>query len=222
MWPLCAPQMRVVMSERLTRRPLHSARVFCCGGCVCVCALCRYTGTPVYPFGFGLSYSTFSYRFMTTARPVESTSEWAAAAHRWAEDAEVKDHSSAPFLPYSANVTNTGSVASDISVLLFMNSSVPDTPQQTLIGYVHVHRLAPGSTRTVYFDVDMSSMLYVDAEGDRWLMPGQYRFFIGHAGHAEHEHVFTMEGPASLVQQWPRRDAQPAPAKRSASVYDTE
>ena len=162
----------------------------------------------MYPFGYGLSYTTFSYLFLTTAKPVESTRAWSQYAHSWAEAAEVKDHSSAPFMTYSANVTNTGTVRSDVSVLLFMNSSVPDTPKQTLIGYVHIHRLAPGATQTVYFDVDMSSMLYVDQEGDRWMMPGDYTFFIGHAGHVEHLHTFTMEGPASLVQQWPRRDGR--------------
>jgi len=167
-----------------------------------------YTGMPVYPFGYGLSYTTFSYLFTATAKPIESTRAWSQYAHSWAESAEVKDHSSAPFLPYSANVTNTGNIPSDVSVLLFMNSTVPDTPKQTLIGYVHIRRLAPGATRTVYFDVDMNSMLYVDMEGDRWLMPGEYTFFIGHAGHMEHHHTFSMEGPAALIQQWPRRDGQ--------------
>ena len=156
-----------------------------------------------------MSYTTFSYLFIKTARPVESTRKWSQYAHAWAETAQVKDRSSAPFMTYSANVTNTGSVRSDLSILLFMNSSVPDTPMQTLIGYVHVHRLAPGETQTVYFDVDMAALLYVDQEGDRWLMPGDYQFYIGHAGHVEHSHTFTMEGPPSLVQQWPRRSGVP-------------
>ena len=176
---------------------------------LCCRAPAGYTGTPVYPFGYGLSYTTFSYQFLQTAKPVESTSEWAQFAHSWAESAQVNDHSSAPFMTYSANITNTGSVRSDVSILLFMNSSVPDTPRQTLIGYVHVHRLAPGATQTVYFDVDMNSVLYVDQEGDRWLMPGDYHFYIGHAGHAEHSHRFSMAGEPSLVQEWPRRAEQP-------------
>jgi len=167
-----------------------------------------FTGTPVYPFGYGLSYTTFAYKFLTAAKPVESTAVWAERAHQWAEVNAVKDHSAAPFMSYSANVTNTGSVTSDISILLFQNSSVPDTPKQQLIGYVHLHSLAAGETRTVYFDVDMSSLLYVDHAGDRWLMPGEYRFFIGHAGYAAHEHSFRMEGQPMLVQQWPRQNAR--------------
>ena len=173
-----------------------------------------YTGQPVFPFGYGLSYTSFAYSFLSTAQPVERTEAWAGRAGSWASAQGLHDRSAAPFLPYSANVSNTGSVASDVSVLLFASSSAPDSPIQRLIGYVHVHELRPGETRTVYFDVGLSAFLSVDQQGDRWLLPADHRVFIGHAGHAQAEHRFSMQGEPQLVQAWPRRSSKPSVRSR--------
>ena len=164
-----------------------------------------YTQAPVVPFGFGLSYTQFEYAWQGTAAEVEHIAALAARTRDWAMEAGVADQSAAPFTVYSANVTNTGSVQSDVSVLLFVTSSAPDTPQQQLAGYVHVHALRPGQSKVVYFDVRLSALLQVDHTGDRYLQPARYTFFIGHAGHREIAHTFTLDGERTLVQPWPRR-----------------
>ena len=173
-----------------------------------------YTGTPVFPFGYGLSYSTFSYSWLDTAADVESISEWAQRTTDWATDNEVKDASSAPFVMYSCNVTNTGKVTSDVSVLLFLHSSADDTPKQQLIGYVHVHDMQPGQSQPVYFDVQLSSLLQPDDNGDRWLQPADYTVFVGHAGHRQLAHTFSMHGDRTMVQRWPRRQAHQLPQQQ--------
>ena len=145
---------------------------------------------------------------MDTANKVESISNWAQRAKAWANKKEVADHSSAPFVMYSANVTNTGTATSDVSVLLFLSSSAPDTPKQELIGYVHVHALHPQQSKVVYFDVNINSILAVDDNGDRWLQPADYQVFIGYASHAELKHSFQLAGERTLIQQWPRRQEQ--------------
>ena len=167
-----------------------------------------YTGQPVVPFGFGLSYTTFEYQWQDTAKQVEHTAALTASTRHWAAEQGVQDHSAAPFIFYSTNVTNTGSMTSDVSVLLFVQSSAPDTPMQQLAGYVHVHALKPQQSKVVYFDVRLSSLLQVDEHGDRYLQPADYTLFIGHAGHKEIAHTFTLEGERTLIQQWPRRNAK--------------
>ena len=167
-----------------------------------------YTGTPVFPFGYGLSYTTFGYQWLDTANEVESIAHWTQRTRTWASANDVADHSSAPFVMYSANVTNTGNVTSDVSVLLFLSSSAPDTPKQQLIGYVHVHALSQQQSKVVYFDVNLNSILAADHNGDRWLQPADYQVFIGYAGHAELTHSFKLAGERTLIQQWPRRPAQ--------------
>ena len=167
-----------------------------------------YTGTPVFPFGYGLSYTTFAYQWLDTADKVEFIDRWAQRTQAWASEKQLADQSNAPFVTYSANVTNTGTVTSDVSVLLFLSSTAPDTPQQQLIGYVHVRAMRPQQSKVVYFDVNINSILQADDNGDRWLQPADYQVFIGYAGHAELTHSFQLAGQRTLIQQWPRRQAQ--------------
>jgi hypothetical protein len=117
----------------------------------------------VFPFGYGLSYSTFSYDFLELGDSLQQTAVWASMSKAWAISHDMADHSSAPFISYTANVTNTGPVLSDTSVLLFVNSTVPDSPMQRLIGYTHLRALRPGESRTVEF----RCVLVIPATGGR-------------------------------------------------------
>jgi len=176
-----------------------------------------YTGTPVYPFGYGLSYSSFSYKFLSSTSVAKeavyeelSIADLLASGKEWLplnQDSGGRsvDASYAPFITYAANVTNTGNVRASTSVLLFLNSSLPNTAPQTLIGYVYVSELAAGETRTVYFDIQQKQITQVDEMGDRWLLPGDYSVFIGYAGHVEHELTFSLTGQASILLTFPRQ-----------------
>jgi len=170
-----------------------------------------YTGTPIYPFGYGLSYSTFMYKFLSNSLTEEkfTAQQHVVRATAWLAQQDAADTTldagKAPFITYAVNVTNTGNRVASTSILLFVNSSSPDTPMQSLIGYVHVRDLQPMETRTQYFDVTMRQIAYVDNMGDRWMVPADYRVFIGHAGHAEEERTFSMPGQATLLQRFPRQ-----------------
>jgi len=41
--------------------------------------------------------------------------------------------------------------------------------------------------------------------GDRWLLPGDYQIFIGHAGHVEKELSFSLTGSPTVLQPFPRQ-----------------
>jgi len=180
-----------------------------------------YTGEAVYPYGYGLSYTTFNYQFLNGFGQYH-TSQLMSQANHWLDTDDLKgtnDRSRAPFITYAVNVTNTGRVTSDTSVLLFVNSTVPDTPKQSLIGYVHIHDLAPGTTVTRYFDVSLAGLQYVDQMGDKWLMPGDYSVFVGHAGMAHQQHQFTINGNKQLLYTFPRKPAtQPTASGRRAGI----
>jgi beta-glucosidase len=116
-------------------------------------------GTPLFPFGFGLSYTTFRYDHLRVLPPASSTG--------------------AP-VEVSVDVTNSGTVAGDEVVQLYLreNTSSVETPSRSLEGFSRIH-LNPGETRSVVFSVPQQQLAVWNAEG-RWAVePGKYTVWAG-------------------------------------------
>jgi beta-glucosidase len=114
---------------------------------------------PLYPFGFGLSYTTFGF----------SKLEAPAAA---AADSTV---------PVSFDVTNTGSVAgAEVAQLYVSDPSAKATrPERELKGFEKV-RLAPGETRRVTLNLDARAFSYWDSTAHKWTIdPGKFVLLVG-------------------------------------------
>ncbi|MTI39384.1 glycoside hydrolase family 3 C-terminal domain-containing protein [Fulvivirga lutimaris] len=114
---------------------------------------------PLYPFGYGLSYSTFTYD-----TPVVSKQEIIQ------EDDMVA----------SVKVTNTGSVSAEDVVQVYfkdVESSV-ETPNYTLLGVQRVN-LEPGASKTVEFEIDPKMLRMVTLKGERIYEPGDFKLYIG-------------------------------------------
>ena len=114
----------------------------------------------LFPFGYGLSYTTFKY-----GKPVLSASEMSA-------DGE---------LTVTVPVTNTGSVAGKEVVQLYISdekSSLP-RPLKELKGFEKVN-LAPGQTRNVAFTVTPEALKFFDDKAHQWVAePGKFKLLIG-------------------------------------------
>ena len=134
-----------------------------------------YTGTPLWPFGFGLSYTTFTLAWTPAppARAVVSRADGAATE-------------------YSVVVTNTGAVAGDEVVLAFMKPTASSlttlgagTPVEIkrLFDFQKVH-LAPGASTTLKFDVPAEKLHMVDADGHTSLHNGEFEIVFSR-GHGE-------------------------------------
>ncbi|MBT2489813.1 glycoside hydrolase family 3 C-terminal domain-containing protein [Streptomyces sp. ISL-96] len=116
-----------------------------------------YEGTPLFPFGHGLSYSSFAYE------DVSATVE-------------------ADAVRVALTVTNTGAVAADEVAQLYvraLDARVP-RPLRELVGHRRVH-LAPGAVRRLEFEVHVASALgFWDVAHGRWTVdPGRYEFLAG-------------------------------------------
>ena len=99
-------------------------------------------GAPLYPFGHGLSYTTFEFARLRTDKPALGP------------DGQ---------LVVSVDVTNTGKVAGDAVPQLYVQhlGSKVERPKLKLAGFDRVH-LAPGETKTVQLPLKASQLAYWD------------------------------------------------------------
>ena len=102
-----------------------------------------YTGTPVLPFGFGLSHTTWVYTPLPDPAPPDLAQLQGAAALAAAGPlGSVPPALKAQAAQFWLNVTNTGAVDSDEVVLGFLvppGAGVGGVPLQELFGFERVH-----------------------------------------------------------------------------------
>lgn len=117
-----------------------------------------FTGTPVYPFGYGLSYTRFAYG------PLDVKPAAGGAANG---------------LHVTTVVSNTGKRAGDDVAQLYLRfPNIPGAPRIALRGFQRVS-LQPGEQRTVSFDLSPRDLSAVTADGVREVMPGGYTVSVG-------------------------------------------
>lgn len=117
-----------------------------------------FTGKPLYAFGHGLSYTTFSYRNLRLS------------------NREVKP---GEHVLVTATVTNTGALAGDEVVQLYL---LPPANEQgllrELVGFRRVH-LRPGESADVSFELSSRELSMVDSRGVRSQIAADYTLNIG-------------------------------------------
>ncbi len=116
-----------------------------------------FTGAPLWPFGYGLSYSTFRYGDLDVPKTVRAGQP----------------------LHASVAVSNTGQVAGDEVVQLYLGfPDVPGAPIRALRGFRRVH-LEPGQSKAVTFDLTPRDLSMVTDRGDIVVAPGKYTLSVG-------------------------------------------
>jgi beta-glucosidase len=114
---------------------------------------------PLFPFGFGLSYTTFSFSNLQVPATAASGST----------------------VPVSFDVTNTGKVAGAEVAQLYVSdpSAKADRPERELKGFEKV-RLAPGETNHVTLNLDARAFSYWDSAAHNWTIdPGKFVVHVG-------------------------------------------
>jgi beta-glucosidase len=121
-------------------------------------------GKPLFPFGFGLSYTTFRYDHLVASPP-------AAGSHG---DVQV-----------TVDVTNTGNREGDEVAQLYLREDVTsvETPRKSLAGFSRIH-LKPRETKTVSFRVPQKQLEIWNAE-EKWVVePGNFTVWAGGSSQA--------------------------------------
>ncbi len=117
-----------------------------------------FDGVPLYPFGYGLSYTTFAY-----SKPrVDHASISAKGA-----------------MTVAVDVTNTGGMAGDEVVQLYLtHPGAAAAPLRALQGFQRVH-LERGQKRTVSFTLRDRELSVVDDSGKRRIVAGRVDVWVG-------------------------------------------
>ncbi len=117
-----------------------------------------FTLEPLYPFGFGLSYTTFSYSNLVL--PEKSTA---------GEQISVK-----------VTVTNTGNIAGDEVVQLYLEDEKASTtrPLRQLEGFSRIS-LKPGESKIVEFNLEPRQFSIINNKDKRVIEPGYFTIYVG-------------------------------------------
>jgi beta-glucosidase len=115
---------------------------------------------PLFPFGYGLSYTTFAYKNLTIS-PATASGEVTAAF----------------------DVTNTGARAGAETAQVYVgdqHASVP-RPVKELKGFAKVE-LNPGETKHVEVTLDRRAFSYYDVKNHKWsVAPGDFDIYVAHS-----------------------------------------
>ena len=114
---------------------------------------------PLYPFGYGLSYTSYNYSGVSLSSATMPEGGKVTA---------------------SVTVTNSGDRDGDETVQLYIRDRLSTIvrPVKELKGFKRVH-IAKGGSVTVTFDIDASTIRYLDAEGKPFIEPGDFDIMIG-------------------------------------------
>lgn len=134
-----------------------------------------YTGQPVFEFGFGLSYTTFSYQWYNGSESLSYSIESIIKKNPNRINSRLQS--------FRINVTNVGSMDGDDAVLAYIippqvliDGQTP--PIKQLFGFERIH-LSVNETKQVFFPFDVQTLFTIARDGSKWLHPGQYRIAIG-------------------------------------------
>uniref|UniRef100_A0A7V4XQ68 Beta-glucosidase BglX n=1 Tax=Acidobacterium capsulatum TaxID=33075 RepID=A0A7V4XQ68_9BACT len=148
-WPRDVGQVPIPYAHNLTHEPQNQAR--------------RYwdeASTPLYPFGYGLSYTTFAFSHLHIDKSIISRGE----------DVHV-----------SVNVTNTGKLAGDEVAQLYTHQEYGNAsrPVRELKGFERI-TLQPGQTETVQFTLGKEQLQYWSQALHGWTYdPSTYDVWVG-------------------------------------------
>ena len=134
-----------------------------------------FSGQPLYGFGYGLSYTSFSYSGVKLS---------------------TRQLHAGDTLNIEADVKNTGTRAGDEVAELYLIPPPTDvSPRLALAGFTRLH-LGAGETKHLHFALDPRTLSQVDDKGVRAVMPGSYSLAVG-GSQPDLQHpsaTFTIQG----------------------------
>lgn len=132
--------------------------------------------TPLYPFGYGLSYTEFKYQNLQLSTRKMSVGET---------------------IEISAELVNTGDVEAEEVAQLYVRDLVGNVtrPVKELKGFQKI-RLKPGEKRRVKFDIHTDDLAFFNRKMELMVEPGEFHVWIGGSSDAELQAEFEIIKPS--------------------------
>lgn len=165
-WPRAAGQEPMYYNHNLTQMPENDPRF-----------TSRYwdiSSKPLYPFGYGLSYTTFRFDSLHLSNSRMKAGDSVAV---------------------SVNVTNTGSVAGDAVAQLYIHqrSGSASRPVRQLEGFRRA-MLKPGETQTLRFSLGKNELQFWSPQTKRWVVePSVFDVWVGESSTADLHAELTVQ-----------------------------
>jgi len=147
----------------------------------------RYIDVPndaLFPFGYGLSYSTFAYRDVRVSKGSIPL-------------AQALENRSTPLVEATATVTNTGDRTATEVVQCYVRNlgASVEQPVRSLKGFERV-TLAPGESKRVRFSLGFKELSFIGQESAATMEATQYTVWIGGSSLASQEAAFQVVSPS--------------------------
>lgn len=170
-FPYCVGQAPVHYNHLNTGRPFHGDYRECRFGSKYL----DIPNEPLYPFGYGLSYTTFSCSEVTldSRRLIQGET-----------------------LHASVSLSNTGNRTGTETLQLYIRDLAGSVarPVRELKGFTKV-TLAPGEERKITFEITEDMLRFYDIHGKYVSEPGRFELFIGSDSTTENKAAFVLEHP---------------------------
>ena len=135
--------------------------------------------TPLYPFGYGLSYTNFEYTKPKLSIPILNSNETVSV---------------------SVSVTNTGNYDGDEVVQMYIRDQISSAtrPVKELKGYQRIF-LKKGQTKQVSFDIDKNTLAFYDIDMNYCVEPGDFTIMVGSSSHSKDLKSTTLKVNQRMV-----------------------
>ncbi|MEC8323932.1 MAG: fibronectin type III-like domain-contianing protein, partial [Bacteroidota bacterium] len=129
--------------------------------------------TPLYPFGYGLSYTDFEYSKPNLSTPILNSNETVSV---------------------SVSVTNTGNYDGDEVVQMYIRDQISSAtrPVKELKGYQRIF-LKKGETKQVSFEINKETLAFYDIDMNYCVEPGDFSIMIGSSSDSKHLKSTTLK-----------------------------
>ena len=169
--------------------------------------LASTSAMPIFEFGFGKSYTSFTFSWAAAREKTTEAKDVAADFAMYFSSRGAAPPSVAAPLTYSVSVKNTGAVTSDVVVLCFVAQlNNTDGPRRQLAGFERVSRLAPGAAKDVNIGLAPTALVTVTNAGSEMVQAGTWSVQCGGAPDGFAQGTLEITGEAVETFALPTED----------------